>query len=167
VIVVLLNIFFGIIIDTFGKLRNLKVEREDELLNKCFICGASFEEVVSQSPIGEGSSMLAFRTHREERHNLWHYLCFVLHIWHQSRDQDSSLEMFVRASIEREDVAWFPSGHTAWRSLQSQGEIAEKVSRPTFEPAGGPTSATVADLRSELEGLKADFRTMFARLERL
>jgi hypothetical protein len=116
VIVVLLNIFFGIIIDTFGKLRNLKVEREGELLNKCFVCGASLEEIVAQSSEADGSSMIAFRSHREVRHNLWHYLYFVLHVWHQPRDQDSSLEMFVRMSIEREDVTWFPSGHTAWRS---------------------------------------------------
>jgi hypothetical protein len=124
VIVVLLNIFFGIIIDTFGKLRNLKVEREGELLNKCFVCGASLEEILAQSQggeaegegdrgKGESSSVLAscFQRHREERHNLWHYLFFALHIWHQPRHKDCSLESFVRLSIEREDVSWFPSGH--------------------------------------------------------
>jgi hypothetical protein len=160
--VVLLNIFFGIIIDTFGKLRNLKVEREDELLNKCFICGSSFEEIVSQSPVLDGSSMMAFRAHREERHNLWHYLYFVLHIWHQARDQDSSLEMFVRMCIDREDVAWFPSGHSAWRSQSNRRPVSEKESS-----YGSAEVASVADLRSEMETVKADLRTVFGRLERL
>lgn len=123
---VLLNIFFGIIIDTFGKLRNLKVEREGELLNKCFICGASFEEIVSHASDADGSSLIAFRSHREVRHNLWNYLYFVLHIWHQPRNQDSSLEMFVRMSIEREDVAWFPSGLTVQRFPSQLRAMAEE-----------------------------------------
>ena len=37
--IVLLNIIFGIIIDTFGELRDQRNELEDEILNKCYICG--------------------------------------------------------------------------------------------------------------------------------
>jgi hypothetical protein len=38
-IVIVLNLIFGVIIDTFGDLRNEKNEKEDVLKNTCFICG--------------------------------------------------------------------------------------------------------------------------------
>lgn len=60
--------------------------------------------------------MMIFKQHRELQHNIWNYLYFVIHIWYQNRENDSSLEMYVRSCIEREDVTWFPSGHTLYRS---------------------------------------------------
>uniref|UniRef100_A0A914EEX3 Uncharacterized protein n=1 Tax=Acrobeloides nanus TaxID=290746 RepID=A0A914EEX3_9BILA len=38
-IVIVLNLVFGVIIDTFGDLRTEKNEKEDVLKNNCFICG--------------------------------------------------------------------------------------------------------------------------------
>jgi len=35
---IMLNIVFGIIIDTFADLRTLKKEKEDDMLNSCFVC---------------------------------------------------------------------------------------------------------------------------------
>ena len=37
--VTIMNIIFGIIIDTFSELRNRKNSKEDDKFNKCFICG--------------------------------------------------------------------------------------------------------------------------------
>lgn len=106
--VVLLNIFFGIIIDTFGKLRNLKVERELDQANKCFICGVDVHDFVKK---GISSSIdVSFKQHRRERHNLWNYLYFAMHIWEQHRDQDSSVEYHVRQCMEAGDISWFPIG---------------------------------------------------------
>ena len=38
-IVIVLNLIFGVIIDTFGDLRTEKNDKEDILNNTCFICG--------------------------------------------------------------------------------------------------------------------------------
>lgn len=103
----LLNIFFGIIIDTFGKLRNLKVEREAETANKCFICGVDSHDFLKD---GSSAGTLSFKQHREERHNLWNYLYFAMHLWQQPRQKDSSVEMTVRLCMELGDVSWFPIG---------------------------------------------------------
>ncbi len=103
----LLNIFFGIIIDTFGKLRNLKVEREAETANKCFICGVEAHDFMKE---GTSTANISFKQHREERHNLWNYLYFAMHLWQQPREKDSSVEMAVRFCMEHGDVSWFPIG---------------------------------------------------------
>ena len=39
VVVILLNIIFGIIIDTFAELRAEKQKVEEEIRTRCFICG--------------------------------------------------------------------------------------------------------------------------------
>lgn len=38
-IVIVLNLVFGVIIDTFGDLRAERNEKDDLLRNSCFICG--------------------------------------------------------------------------------------------------------------------------------
>lgn len=39
VIVIVLNLIFGVIIDTFADLRSEKQQKETDLKNTCFICG--------------------------------------------------------------------------------------------------------------------------------
>ena len=42
VIIIILNLIFGVIIDTFADLRSEKQQKEEILKNTCFICGQSF-----------------------------------------------------------------------------------------------------------------------------
>ena len=126
--VVLLNIFFGIIIDTFGKLRNLKVERELDQANKCYICGVDVHDFVKK-----GSSSVAdrsFKQHRQQTHNLWYYLYFAMHIWQQHRDQDCSVEMHVRECMERGDISWFPIGISDSNMFTSDTQQGKKDDAP-------------------------------------
>lgn len=39
IIVIVLNLIFGVIIDTFADLRSEKQQKETDLKNTCFICG--------------------------------------------------------------------------------------------------------------------------------
>jgi hypothetical protein len=34
----MMNILFGIILDTFAGLRSIKKEKEDDMMGRCFIC---------------------------------------------------------------------------------------------------------------------------------
>jgi len=44
VIIIVLNLIFGVIIDTFADLRSEKQHKEEVLRNSCFICGLSLRE---------------------------------------------------------------------------------------------------------------------------
>ena len=39
IIIIVLNLIFGVIIDTFADLRNEKQKKDDIIRNTCFICG--------------------------------------------------------------------------------------------------------------------------------
>ena len=47
VITILLNVIFGIIIDTFGELRSDNLAKKDDMENICFICGVDRFQLVS------------------------------------------------------------------------------------------------------------------------
>jgi hypothetical protein len=101
---ILLNVIFGIIIDTFGGLRQEKDERFAQTVNYCFVCGIdkqTFDRMAVDSSDG-------FRRHIRVDHNMWNYLKFVIFIWEQDRDDDDGLEQFVRRCVDSADVSWMP-----------------------------------------------------------
>ena len=106
VVVLLRNIFFGIIIDTFGELRDTKAEKEADAANRCFICGIDRFEYDKR--VHRGS--MNFIMHRENEHNMWNYMYFAMKIWRQPPDQDSGIEIYVRKCILAGDISWMPVG---------------------------------------------------------
>jgi hypothetical protein len=72
VIVILLNIIFGIIVDTFAQLRDKKNLNDKDKRTSCFICS------LSQNKFDQGT--YSFETHTKEDHNQWNYLYFIMHL---------------------------------------------------------------------------------------
>ena len=123
-VVILRNIFFGIIINTFGELRSIKEEREDHVSNRCFICGIDRHDYDKMRLKDQGD----FIHHRNYNHNIWNYLYFVMKIWYQPRNQDTSLEQYVRKCMERDDIGWFPIGVVGnIYDVEEEAEDAENV----------------------------------------
>lgn len=117
VMTILLNVIFGIIIDTFGSLREEKDNRESVTVNFCFVCGIdkqTFDRAATDGADG-------FRRHIRFDHCMWNYLKFAIFIWEQDKDDDDGLEQFVRRSIDSGDIGWFPMGK-AIRLNQAESE---------------------------------------------
>ena len=60
----LLNIIFGIVIDTFAQQRDLQNQIKDNMENVCFICGIDRNSFDRKHPHG-------FEYHKEREHNIW------------------------------------------------------------------------------------------------
>ena len=103
VLIVLLNIIFGIIIDTFSELRALKMERQRDTTEKCFTCGID-KQIFDRS----SDTLDGFKRHIKLDHNMWNYLYFIIYLWEQDKDDDDGLEQFVRRCVEGKDISWFP-----------------------------------------------------------
>ncbi|KAI6200598.1 Inositol 1,4,5-trisphosphate receptor [Aphelenchoides besseyi] len=99
-IVIVLNLIFGVIIDTFGDLRTEKNEKEDILKNTCFICGLERGRFDNKA--------ITFEEHNENEHNLWHYLYFI--VWLQIKDETefTGPESFVAQCVKERNLDWFP-----------------------------------------------------------
>ena len=105
VTIALLNIIFGIIIDTFGELRDNKNERLDDTYNICFICGIDKQTFDRASERGDG-----FEQHIKNDHHMWNYMYYIIFLWEQDKDDDDGLEQYIRRNIEVSDITWFPIG---------------------------------------------------------
>ena len=103
VLIVLLNVIFGIIIDTFGDLRTKKIERQLDTTEKCFICGID-KQVFDRA----SDTLNGFKSHIKLDHNMWNYLYFIIFVWEQDKDDDDGLEQYVRRAIAANDISWFP-----------------------------------------------------------
>jgi hypothetical protein len=117
VLIVLLNVIFGIIIDTFGSLRAEKLERQRNTTDTCFTCGIDKQvfDRASNTPNG-------FKTHIKMDHNMWNYMYFIFYVWEQDKDDDDGLEQYVRRSIAMNDIAWFPMNKAMRLEMASSPE---------------------------------------------
>lgn len=96
----MLNLVFGVIIDTFGDLRAERNEKVNQLRNNCFICGLGRERF--------DNKIITFEEHRKNEHNLYHYLYFI--VWLQIKDETefTGPESYVANCIKDHRSDWFP-----------------------------------------------------------
>lgn len=70
---IILNVVFGIIIDSFAQLREAAGFREEDMKNKCFMC--NMDRYTLDRDTAEG-----FDFHTDKDHNLWNYVYFIIHL---------------------------------------------------------------------------------------
>ena len=99
----MLNLVAGVIITTFGQLRENQARIMEDTLGVCFICNIERQVFDRASTEPEG-----FKTHIKVDHNMWNYLYFIFMLWEQDKDDDDGLEQYVRRAIDANEISWFP-----------------------------------------------------------
>ncbi|GMS96579.1 hypothetical protein PENTCL1PPCAC_18754 [Pristionchus entomophagus] len=146
-IVIVLNLIFGVIIDTFGDLRTEKNEKEDILNNTCFICALERGRFDNRA--------VTFEEHRRKEHNLWHYLYFI--VWLQIKDETefTGPESYVSQCIKDRNLDWFPRMQAI--SLEEENAESEQPEIVALKKEITSLNQTVRDLRDQMD----DFRQYF------
>ena len=153
VTIMLLNIIFGIIIDTFSSLRSDKEARLQDTEEFCFICGIDKQvfDRASEEPDG-------FQTHIKLDHNMWNYLYFIFLLWEQDRDDDDGIEQYVRRAIAADEIIWFPL-NKAIRLDQSASE--EEV---VLEEVRNKLSVVEDNLTRKLNKFQSELNVLMEQL---
>jgi hypothetical protein len=86
--IILYNILFGVIIDTFAQLRNKRNVMEQDKRNVCFIC--NFDRFVFDKECEGG-----FIRHIAEDHNLWFYIYYIVHLQSKDPTEYTGIESYV------------------------------------------------------------------------
>ncbi|XP_041375271.1 inositol 1,4,5-trisphosphate receptor type 1-like [Gigantopelta aegis] len=95
-----LNIIFGIIVDTFSELRDLKWRAESDMRDTCFVCSRNSYDFEHH---GKG-----FDFHVRNEHNMWAYMYFIIHLTDVKASDYTALELFVAKLVESESYDFFP-----------------------------------------------------------
>jgi len=124
IIIIIQNLIFGVIIDTFADLRAEKNRKDNMLKNTCFICGLQRSEFENKE--------VTFEFHISREHNLWHYLYFIVHLNTKDTTEFTGPESYVykMTSSKPPDLEWFPrlrcmSLHSADDTEPEQNEIKD------------------------------------------
>lgn len=100
ILIILLNILFGIIIDTFGELRTKKNELDHLIENNCIICELSKFNIDSK---GEG-----WQKHIRESHFILNYFFFFVYIRHRPEGACDALELQTKRKLLKRDFSFMP-----------------------------------------------------------
>jgi len=144
VIIIVLNLIFGVIIDTFADLRSEKQQKELILKNTCFICGlnrAAFD-----------NKTVSFEEHIKCEHNMWHYLYFIVLVKVKDPTEFTGPESYVYAMVKDRNLDWFPRLRAM--SLAADEGEGEQIELRTLQAQLEKTQTLVANLSQQLTELR-------------
>uniref|UniRef100_A0A8C1C424 Inositol 1,4,5-trisphosphate receptor n=1 Tax=Cyprinus carpio carpio TaxID=630221 RepID=A0A8C1C424_CYPCA len=144
VIIIVLNLIFGVIIDTFADLRSEKQRKEEILKTTCFICGLERDKFDNKT--------VTFEEHIKEEHNLWHYLYFIVLVRVKDSTEYTGPESYVAQMIKEHNLDWFPRMR-AMSLVSSDGEGEQNELRSLQEKLES-TMRLVSNLTNQLTELK-------------
>ncbi|CAF0720089.1 unnamed protein product [Brachionus calyciflorus] len=147
VIIITLNLIFGVIIDTFGDLRQEKQEKDYTLKNTCFICSLDRSKFDNKK--------VSFDEHIKLEHNMWHYLYFLILIKVKDKTEFTGPESFVYLCIQNKNLEWFPRMRAM--SLDTSDKVEEENELNHIKSKLELTNNLVASLVKQLEELKDNF----------
>jgi len=157
VIVLLLNMIFGIILDTFGAVREAQNERKELAANRCFICGLNKDIFEDQKQLGGKG----FHYHRENEHNLFDYIYFVIYLKNKSETEYNGAETFVSEQVNKEDTSWIPDGIALQIPRVDLNREREKKLEDLFESLRERQAMTREVLAGEISRLSAGMDKQF------
>ena len=72
VVWIMINLFFGIIVDTFAALREKTYQIEEDKNNTCYICQITRDSALNNN--------INFDRHVNNIHNIWNYVNFLAYL---------------------------------------------------------------------------------------
>uniref|UniRef100_A0A3Q3GY29 Ion transport domain-containing protein n=1 Tax=Labrus bergylta TaxID=56723 RepID=A0A3Q3GY29_9LABR len=144
VIIIVLNLIFGVIIDTFADLRSEKQRKEEILKTTCFICGLERDKFDNKT--------VSFEEHIKSEHNMWHYLYFLVLVRVKDPTEYTGPESYVAQMIAEKNLEWFPRMR-AMSLVSSEGDNEQNEMRSLQEKLDS-TITLVMQLSGQLSELK-------------
>uniref|UniRef100_A0A8D2LXR1 Inositol 1,4,5-trisphosphate receptor n=1 Tax=Varanus komodoensis TaxID=61221 RepID=A0A8D2LXR1_VARKO len=152
VIIIVLNLIFGVIIDTFADLRSEKQKKEEILKTTCFICGLERDKFDNKT--------VSFEEHIKSEHNMWHYLYFVVLVRVKDPTEYTGPESYVAQMIAEKNLDWFPRMR-AMSLVSNEGDNEQNEIR-TLQERLESTMSLVKQLSSQLAELKEQVHYFFS-----
>ena len=97
---VMLKIVYGIILDSFGELREAHNLIEKDMANNCFICNVEKDECEKNN--------ISFKEHCDEVHNVWDYAFYMITLRMKDPTTLNAVNSRNRQKIMEKRVDWLP-----------------------------------------------------------
>jgi hypothetical protein len=101
IIMIMANITFGLIVDSFGGLRDETYSYENDKENVCFICQLTRDGALINN--------IDFDNHVKNEHNVWNYVYYLCNLHLYDSNNFSRVEGFVWDKLIEKDYGWIPN----------------------------------------------------------
>ena len=126
--IILMNIIGGLMLDTFGAMREEKNTKKVIMETQCFVCGmdrGAYED------IGLPPGSPSFVAHQESEHDKWLYVFFAAYLREKDPTDDTGIESFVRDQIgdgsKAPGLDWIPKRTSAVIEAVEAARAAEEA----------------------------------------
>ncbi|KAM9343195.1 inositol 1,4,5-trisphosphate-gated calcium channel ITPR3 [Pholidichthys leucotaenia] len=157
VIIIVLNLIFGVIIDTFADLRSEKQKKEEILKTTCFICGLERDKFDNKT--------VSFEEHIKLEHNIWNYLYFIVLLREKNKTDYTGPESYVAHMIKNNNLDWFPRMQ-AMSLVVTDGDGEQNEMRMLQDKLAS-TMKVVTTLTAQLTELKEQMTEQRKRRQRM
>jgi len=147
-IILLLNLIFGMIIDAFGDLRDQKTSNEEDEKNVCFICGIERSEFEKH---------MNFEEHVIDEHNMWAYVYYIAYLVEKqktSKNEMTDIENFVIDKYVVSNYEWIPVSKSLTLEKIYKKEQGEK------EDELENNKSALSDLQIDMKEIGSQFRNI-------
>ena len=100
IILIMTNLIFGIIVDSFAAFRGSTDDSENDKKNICFICQLTRDDAINKN--------IDFDKHVREVHDMWNYVYFLTYLHINNSNNFKMLETSVWDKLEESDTSWIP-----------------------------------------------------------
>ncbi|XP_077567065.1 inositol 1,4,5-trisphosphate-gated calcium channel ITPR3 [Stigmatopora nigra] len=157
VIIIVLNLIFGVIIDTFADLRSEKQKKEEILKTTCFICCLERDKFDNKT--------VSFEEHIKFEHNIWNYLYFIVLVREKNKTDYTGPESYVAMMIKNNNLDWFPRMQAM--SLVVTDSDGEQNEMRMLQDKLGSTMNVVLTLTTQLTELREQMTEQRKRRQRM
>ncbi|EGR33077.1 MIR domain protein [Ichthyophthirius multifiliis] len=136
IVLIMIQIFAGIIIDKFSQLREINHFKKKDTYEICFICGIErflyFFQYIQKPQINNKRELLerqldqGFEQHIKKDHYLWNYIFYIANINHKKPTEFTGIESYIYQKIQEQDNQWFPIQKTLLLSQQNNQKNEEE-----------------------------------------
>ena len=101
VVIIMIDMVFGIIIESFQELGNEEQKHVNDKKNHCFICH------VNRGTVEKNRK--DFDEHREKIHNLWNYVNYMISLKFADIHDLNAINSYAREKIDIKNISWLPT----------------------------------------------------------
>ena len=143
----LFNMVTGIIVDTFGELREASRSRAERLRDVCFICNTDRN---TMDDMGAGFD---FDIHKEREHNIWNYVYFIKYLASKDPMEYNGVESNIHKRIADNDTSWFPNRKWLKKQQYEMDEKKKQAEEITQEGREAQVDEQLNAMQSHLEDI--------------
>ena len=157
VTVIIMNIVFGIIVDTFGELRQGREIRDQEMRIRCFICNVESADFDKRAD--------GFTNHVQRDHNMWSYMFFAFYLTQKPKDDLTGQESYVLDCLSRNDFKFIPLNTSL--ALRNTKALEDQKSSKDADAAeeAGTSREDIEALGNRIESLEMKVATQYGVIE--